>query len=134
MYDQNRLEIVLLLLRISVFGVMLLWTVDKFVNPAHGAAVYAHFYFIEGLEAQVMQLIGAAELLILLAFLVGLFKTLSYGAVLLFHTVSTLSTWQIYLDPFAEYHLLFFAAWPMLAACLALFLLREADTLFSLDR
>lgn len=134
MYDENRLAIVLFLLRISVFGVMLLWTIDKFVNPAHGAAVYAHFYFIDGIETQVMQAIGAAELLILLGFLLGLFKTVTYGAVLLFHAVSTLSTWQIYLQPFAESHLLFFAAWPMLAACVALFLLREADTLFSFDR
>lgn len=134
MYDQSRLEIVLFFMRISVFGVMLLWTLDKFINPAHGAAVYAHFYFIEGLEAQVMQLIGAAELVILLGFLLGLFKTFTYGAVLLFHSVSTLSTWQIYLQPFGEHHLLFFTAWPMLAACLALFLLREADSILSFDR
>ena len=134
MYDDNRLALVLLLLRISVFAVMLIWTIDKFVNPEHGAAVYAHFYFIEGLEAQTMQAIGAAELVILAGFLLGLFKTWTYGAVLLFHMVSTLSTWQIYLDPFAEYNLLFFAAWPMLAACLALFMLREADHLFTLGR
>lgn len=134
MYDENRLTLVLFLLRISVFAVMLVWTIDKFVNPAHGIAVYAHFYAIEGLEAPVMQWIGAAELLILAGFLLGLYKFWTYGAVLLFHAVSTLSSWQIYLDPFAESHLLFFAAWPMLAACLALFLLREADTLLSLDR
>ena len=68
MYDENRLALLLFLLRISVFAVMLLWTIDKLVNPAHGAAVYAHFYFIEGVEAQVMQAIGAVELLILLGF------------------------------------------------------------------
>ena len=134
MYDQSRLEIVLFFMRITVFGVMLLWTIDKFVNPAHGAAVYAHFYFIEGLEAHIMQIIAAAELVILLGFLLGLFKTFTYGSVLLFHTVSTLSTWQIYLEPFGDRHLLFFTAWPMLAACLALFLLREADSILSFDR
>ena len=134
MYDVNRLALVLFLLRISVFVVMLMWTIDKFVNPAHGAAVFAHFYFIEGLEAQAMQIIGALELLILAGFVLGLFKTWTYGAVLLFHAVSTLSSWQVYLDPFAEYHLLFFAAWPMLAACLALFMLREADSMFSLGK
>ena len=33
----------------------------------------------------------------------------------------------MYLEPFD--HLLFFAAWPMLAACFALYLLRDDDTL-----
>ncbi|MGB1580997.1 MAG: hypothetical protein ACPHER_05780 [Nevskiales bacterium] len=134
MYDENRLELVLMLLRVSVFAVMLIWTIDKFVNPAHGVAVYAHFYSIEGLEAQTMQILGALELIILAGFVTGLFKTFSYGAVLLFHAVSTLSSWQVYLQPFADNHLLFFAAWPMLAACLALFLLRESDTLLSLGK
>jgi hypothetical protein len=36
------------------------------------------------------------------------------------------------LDPFTDANLLFFAAWPMLAACIALFLLREHDTLLSI--
>lgn len=134
MYDENRLALVLFLLRISVFAVMLIWTIDKFVNPAHGVAVYAHFYAIEGLEEQMMQIIGAIELVILAAFLLGLFKTWTYGAVLVFHAISTLSSWQIYMDPFADHHLLFFAAWPMLAACLALFLLREADSMLSLGK
>ncbi len=132
MYDTNRLALVLFLLRISVFVVMLVWTVDKFVNPAHATAVYAHFYGIGGLDAKVMMFVASAELAILAAFLLGLWKTLSYGAVLVFHAVSTFSTFEIYLTPFAESHLLFFAAWPMLAACLALFLLREADTLLTL--
>jgi len=47
------------------------------------------------------------------------------------HTVSTLSSYAQYLDPFNN--LLFFAAWPMLAACVALFLLRGHDTLLSWD-
>ncbi len=132
MYDENRLAVVLFLLRLSVFAVMLVWTIDKFMNPAHGAAVYAHFYFIEGLEAQTMQIIGALELLILAGFVLGLFRTWTYGAVLIFHAISTLSSWHIYLEPFADHHLLFFAAWPMLAACIGLFLLREADNLFTL--
>lgn len=134
MYDENRLALILFLLRISIFAVMLIWTIDKFVNPDHGVAIFAHFYFIEGIEARVMQALGAAEMLILTGFVLGLYKTATYGLVLVFHAVSTLSSWQIYLDPFADYHLLFFAAWPMLAACVALFLLREADSMLSLGR
>jgi len=40
-------------------------------------------------------------------------------------------TCRQYLNPWQN--LLFFAAWPMLAACVALYLLRDADTLLSVD-
>lgn len=63
---------------------------------------------------------------LLLAFLVGYQKRVSYGLVLVLHGVSTLSSYAKYLEPFS--HLLFFAAWPMLAACVALYLLRDLDT------
>lgn len=132
MTDDKRLALSLLVLRITIFAVMLIWTIDKLVNPAHGVAIFAHFYLIDGVTTRAMQVMGVMELLILLGFLAGLLKTWTYGAVLLFHAVSTLSSWSIYLDPFAEHHLLFFAAWPMLGACLALFLLRQSDTLLSL--
>jgi hypothetical protein len=42
----SRISTALLLLRLSVFLVFLMWTLDKFVNPAHAAAVLENFYFI----------------------------------------------------------------------------------------
>jgi hypothetical protein len=65
----------------------------------------------------------------LLAFVAGAWQRWTYGAVLLLHGVSTLSSWQQYLNAFDN--LLFFAAWPMLAACFALYLLRDADRLWT---
>jgi putative oxidoreductase len=130
MNHQHKVANALLLLRLSVFVVMLMWTLDKFINPDHSAAVYANFYKIGSLGAEIFMLIGALELLLLLAFVTGFKKTISYGLVLIIHSISTLSTWQQYLDPFNN--LLFFAAIPMLAACWALFSLRELDTRLSL--
>ncbi len=127
----DKLSLSLLLLRLSVFFVMLIWTVDKFVNPAHGIAVYEHFYFISGMDATAMKIIGAAELLVLLAFLAGWQKTWTYGAVLVWHSMSTLSSFKQYLAPFEGPNLLFFAAWPMLAACITLFLMRDQDRLLT---
>lgn len=132
MNDRN-LEISLLLVRLSLFLVMLIWTVDKFINPGHALAVYEKFYFIGGLNATVIYLIGAVELLILLAFVAGAVKTWTYGFVLFAHGVSTFSSWRQYLDPYAEANILFFAAIPMLAACLTLFLLRDRDRLFAVS-
>jgi putative oxidoreductase len=75
----------------------------------------------------VIQATGALELMLILAFVTGLWKFWTYGAVLVLHAISTLSSYAQYLDPFN--HLLFFAAWPMLAACFALFWLRDLDTI-----
>ena len=132
-HDVGRLRFSLLLLRLSVFLVMVMWTVDKFINHAHAARVFENFYGIGGLGPAAVYAIGAVEMLVLVAFLVGYRKTYSYGAVLAFHGVSTLSAFKQYLQPFEGANLLFFAAWPMLAACLALFLLRAYDGMLSVE-
>lgn len=131
MNTDTRVQTALLMLRLGIFIVMLFWTLDKFIYPEHAVRVFEHFYFLGGITAFTLRLIGAAELLIVLAFLVGYKKTFSYGFVLLLHGISTLSSFKMYLDPFDN--LLFFAAWPMLAACFALFYLRDLDTRFTVD-
>lgn len=123
--DIKKLELGLLALRLGVFIVMLMWTLDKFVNPGHSAAVFAAFYKVEGAGPSLLSILAALELVLLALFVSGSFKKWSYGAVLLLHGVSTLSSYNQYLDPFNN--LLFFAAWPMLSACFALFLLRDFD-------
>ena len=128
---EKNLQLSLLFLRVTVFFVMFMWTIDKFVNPGHAAKVYESFYYIAGLESIVMYVIGAAEMVLLLLFLAGYKKTITYGAVLILHAVSTLSSFNQYLAPFEGPNLLFFAAWPMLAACLTLFLLRDQDRMLS---
>ena len=129
MENEKNLQLSLLLLRLSVFLVMFMWTIDKFLNPEHASKVYESFYFVGGLDHIAFYTLGGVEMIILLLFLVGYKKKFSYGAVLVFHTISTLSSFKIYLAPFEGPGLLFFAAWPMLAACITLFLLRDHDTL-----
>lgn len=127
----RHLSLSLLLLRLGVFIVMAMWTLDKFVNPAHSTAVFEKFYAIPGVEYAVMYAIGAAEALLILLFVAGIQKKYTYGTVLILHTVSTLSSFRQYLAPFDGPNLLFFAAWPMLAACIVLFLLRDEDRLLT---
>ncbi len=132
MSAHDRTAIPLLLMRLSVFLVMLVWTLDKFINPTHAARVYEHFYLIAGLGETTFIAIGVAELLLLAAFVVGWQKRWTYGAVLILHAVSTLSSYEQYLSPFKGTNLLFFAAWPMLAACFTLYYLRDLDTRLNL--
>ncbi len=130
----RRIPISLLILRLGVFLVMLVWTLDKFVNPAHAAAVYANFYFLSGLDSSILYAIGTVQLLITLGFLVGFKKRLTYGLVLFLHSISTFSSFRQYLAPFQDGNLLFFAAWPMLAACFTLYYLKDLDTYGTLDK
>lgn len=129
----RHLPLSLLLLRLGVLAVMLPWTLDKFVRPEHAAAVFGNFYLMPGLGEAAFYVIGAVQLAVLTGFALGVMKVWTYGLVLAMHTVSTLSSWKMYLTPFADGpNLLFFAAWPMLAACVALFLLRDHDRLGTL--
>ncbi|RVU84778.1 hypothetical protein EOL70_11045 [Leucothrix sargassi] len=121
----KRLNLSLLLLRIGVFIVMALWAVDKFVNPAHTAGVFAKFYMIEGLSSGISYVLGALQLALVIAFLVGYKRTISYGLILLMHGVSTFAPFARYFEPWSN--MLFFTAWPMLAAILVLFIMREHD-------
>ncbi|MCX2783553.1 hypothetical protein OQJ46_11210 [Microbulbifer thermotolerans] len=122
----------LLALRLGVFIVMLMWTLDKFVNPAHTGKVFEKFYGIEWLTSHMSYIFGSLELLLVLAFVAGLWRRWTYGLVLILHAISTFSSYKQYMAPFD--HLLFFAAWPMLAACLALYWLRDWDNLFTLSK
>jgi putative oxidoreductase len=134
MSPDQRLQLSLLLLRLSVFLVMLIWTIDKFVNPQHAIGVYEKFYFLGGVGTGAIKAIAAAELLLIAGFVAGFARTWTYGFVLALHAVSTLSSFRQYLAPFEGPNLLFFAAWPMLAACVVLFLLREDDRILTVGR
>lgn len=129
MREITRLQWSLFSLRVGVFIVMLMWTLDKFVQPEHTGKVFEKFYSLAGLSSSLFMVIGLVELVLIVAFLAGIRKRLTYGVVLIIHGVSTFSSFSQYFDPFNN--LLFFAAWPMLAACISLYLMRDDDTLFT---
>lgn len=128
----KRLPVALMMLRLGVFIVMIMWTLDKFVQPQHTAGVFENFYGLSGLGPSIFMALGVLQLILVLAFLFGIAKRFSYGLVFVLHGISTLSSYGQYLDAFNN--LLFFAAWPMLAACFTLYYLRDQDTLMTWDQ
>src|SRR5260370_27491875 len=132
MKTEEKLRLSLLLLRLGVFVVMFMWALDKLVNPEHAIGIFRKFYFMNGMSTGIMVALGAVEIIIVLGFVAGFKKRWTYGIVLVLHAVSTFSSFGRYLDPWQN--LLFFAAWPMLAACITLYLLRDDDTLYALER
>ena len=127
---KNNLSLSLLMLRLSVFLVMFMWTLDKFINPGHAAKVFEHFYFLPNSGETLLAIVGSIQMIIIIAFVIGFKKKISYGLVFIMHFISTVSSFNQYLNPWEN--LLFFAAWPMLAACFALYSLRDKDKLLSL--
>ena len=126
---QSKLQWSLLSLRLGVFLVMLVWTFDKFVNPGHSMKIFEKFYGIGGVNEVAAYIMGGLQLILVIAFVLGIKKRLTYGVIFLMHGASTFSAFNQYFDAFTN--LLFFAAWPMWAACFALYLLRDQDTKFT---
>ena len=121
---KQQLGIALLALRLSIALVFIMWALDKVLVPEHAMKVFSGFYGLD-ISSGFSVALGLAQLVFIGVFLAGLWKNLTYLAILVLHSGSTFSSFAKYLDPFNN--LLFFAAWPMLAACFALYLLREHD-------
>ena len=75
----------LLALRLGVFLVMLMWTLDQFVNPAHASRIFSNFYGVDWLSQNTSGILGGLEVVLILAFVAGLWRRWIYGAVLLLH-------------------------------------------------
>ncbi|WP_039986635.1 hypothetical protein [Vibrio owensii] len=121
---QRQLGLGLLALRLSIALVFIMWALDKVLVPEHAMKVFSGFYGLD-ISSGFSVALGIAQLVFIGFFVAGLWKNLTYFAILVLHAGSTFSSFAKYLDPFNN--LLFFAAWPMLAACFALYLLRDHD-------
>ncbi len=134
MQQDMKLEISLVVMRLTFAAFMLVWAIDKVIDPEHARAVFSRFYFTE-LPPGPFIVIGVVQIIVVVAFAVGFARLWSYGAMLLMHAVSTASTFAELLDPWAAgpRGLLFWAAVPALGAIIALFVLRDRDRLLSVD-
>ena len=126
-------ERVLPVLRIGMFLFMLVWTLEKLIEPQAYQGIFLNFYGLD-LGVAPVYAIGAVQLLVLLAFVSGTFKTATYGLVLAMNVISLLVSYRQILDPYDGVNQLFVASIPIAAASLVLFLLREHDTWLTFTR
>lgn len=128
-------RIPLFLMRVALGGFMLLWGLDKLVNIEHTKGVWSYFYataYSFGPTVEVFAVLGTLQIILSLAVMAGLYKTFSYGLVLVLHFFSVASTWPVMLAPFDGGQVLLTGV-PLLFAYLALFLMRDEDTLLSVE-
>jgi len=132
--NQSNLKLPLFILRATIAIFFLVWGFEKFVDPETTVAIWKSFYMIDNLPVAAAYSIGALQIAVVACFFFGILKFWSYGFLMVIHALSTLSTYEQLLSPYEGNHHLFVAAIPALGALIALFLLRDEDTLFTLSR
>ena len=132
--DRN-LELSLFLIRITVAVFLLVWAVAKFANVKQQQGVFGTFYGWKEVTTETLSMIGAVQVLLILAFAAGAFKTWTYGAIFLMHAGGTLAGWSRMIPPYGpSASMTFWAAVPVLAAIFELFLLRDRDRMLAVSR
>ncbi|TDI61737.1 MAG: hypothetical protein E2O92_02415 [Alphaproteobacteria bacterium] len=129
----QRAQIPLLILRITLGLFLLQWGIEKFVLPDTTAMIFAGFYGIDGLTHTIAYVLGGIQCAVALSVIAGFQKKISYLLAFLIHSVSTLATIPLMLAPYDPGNHLFFTGVPVLAAMGLLWYLRDYDTKFSLD-
>lgn len=131
--NDRSLALSLALLRLSTGVFFLVWALEKIIAPEVARRVYETFYFSSPSDTMLL-ITGLAQAAVVLAFMAGLFRFWTYGALLVMHAVSVISSSGRLFDPFTPPNHLFWAAVPVLGLLVALFVLRNRDTHLVLGR
>lgn len=129
----HSLKLPLFLTRLSIFLFMLPWQLARFTKPEMIDSISSKYYKFSMPEIG-STLSGVLMMALLLAFLVGFKKKISYLLVLILHGVGTLMTLPNLIPGLDGYNQLFLAAVPAVAAMLLLYCLRDEDTMLSLNK
>jgi putative oxidoreductase len=129
---QRREQAALFLLRVGLGFFLLLWSCDKFAEPGTTVNIFQGFYKIP-ISTSAAYVIGSVEALISMLFIAGAWRSYTYAIGLALHAISTFASWRQLTSPFSQGHHMFVAAIPVLTAFIALYILRDRDTLWALD-
>jgi putative oxidoreductase len=119
----------LLVMRLTLGVFLLQWGVEKFVVASNTPLIWGHFYGLS-LPQAAAYIFGIVEVAIAICVLLGVIRTMAYGAAAGLHAVSVLVSWRQIAAPWADsINHLFIAGVPVLGAFIALFMLRRWDTM-----
>lgn len=129
----HTLKLPLFLTRLSIFLFMLPWQIMRFTKPEVINNISNKYYKFSMPEIG-STITGVFMIALLLAFLVGFKKKISYLLVLILHGIGTVMTIPNLIPGLEGYNQLFLAALPTLGAMLLLYCLRDEDTMLSLNK
>lgn len=127
------LKLPLFLTRISIFYFLLPWQLMRFNSPdAVVGIAKTHYKFT--MPESLPMITGVLMMALLIAFLVGFKKKITYLLVFILHALGTLMTLPKLIIGLEGFYILFLAAIPAAAAMFLLWTLRDEDTMLSLNK
>lgn len=135
MTQTRRIEVALLIIRITAAIFLGLWATLKFHHPEWQRNIFEGAYNISFFTVtdNLSYFLGSVQIIVVLAFVSGFMRTWSYGLMMLMSAAGVLGS----LSSFATYYNypknLMLTSVPTLGALIALFILRDMDNLFSLS-
>lgn len=134
MPSTRQLELALFILRLSIGAFLVVWTSLKFFRPEWMVNIFRNVYGQAWVTQDMSFFIGTIQGLLVLAFLVGFARTITYGLVTIMHATGVIGSIPGLIN-FTKYpNNLMWTAVATLGALVALFILRNWDNLFSLSR
>jgi uncharacterized membrane protein YphA (DoxX/SURF4 family) len=100
---QRRLAQALAAMRITTGFFFLLWAVEKFVRPEVNARIWDYFYRIS-IPVDFSYVLGAVNVVMALALILGLKRRFTYAYWTLFHTLSVLASYRQLFRPYGLGH------------------------------
>jgi len=131
--DTHSLKLPLFLTRLSIFYFMLPWQLMRFTSP-EGVIGIAQKHYKFTMPESLPMITGVLMMALLIAFLVGFKKNITYFLVFILHAVGTLMTLPKLIIGLENFYILFLAAIPAAAAMFLLWKLRDEDTMLSLNK
>ena len=145
MTEIKRIEIALLIMRITAAIFLGLWATLKFHHPEWQRNIFEGAYNISffTVSDNLSYFLGTVQIIIVLAFVSGFMRTYSYGLMMLMSAAGVLGSLGSFINineageiyaAYAKYPKnLMLTSIPTLGALVALFILRDMDNLFSLS-
>ena len=135
MTSERRIEIALLIIRITTAIFLGMWATLKFHRPEWTQNIFKGAYKIDFLEVthQFSYTLGVIQIIVVLAFALGLFRFWTYGLMMLMSAAGVIGSLGSFLTYYNYPKNLMLTSIPTLGALIALFILRDLDNLFSLS-
>lgn len=120
------------MLRLGLSIFLLMSALDKIIAPEFAQRFFSDVFSLN-LSFSVVMLIGSCQLVLSLLFMLGFSKRVTYGFGAVYQIFATAAHYRQLAAPF-EGNLLYVSAIPILFAFIALFLMRDLDTLWTLAK
>ena len=130
----DKAKLPLFVTRIFIFLFLAPWVLMRFTKPEAAQGIAAKYYKISSLPDIAVTVTGVLFAILLVAFLFGFKKRITYLLVLLIHAIGTVFTIPNLIPGTDNFQILFMAALPTIGAMWLLYTLRDHDTIMSIDK